>query len=428
MNDQTPLPAPGWYADPAAPATALRYWDGATWTEHVHPLEATDSAPADAGRDAAAAPADPDRAAAAAPADASPGAADADQGAPAPAAPDTGVPSADDGVAEATASDDGAPAEGPGTGTGTDAAESDPPAEPVSQAVPPVEVAPQQRPDPSSAAAQPNPYAAAQQPDPYSSAPRPNPYATAHQQNPSVTAPQQNPYSSAPQHPAPPAAPWAQGPGNPYQSAQAPQYGAPAGPPKSRAGLWIGLGIGGGVLLLLVIGLVIAVVAFFASIGNSMRGYEPAPLPSYDLDAPGGEAPDIDGEIYGMGDPFVIPDLAGTGEGWEVTVVDFSADAAEAASAAPGNKAFAVLVEVTNLGGVALDPYFAMTPTFVGDDGLEYTDLGMIEPGLFDVDTVEPGATSRFTATFEVPQDLEDAGTLLLYDGYMEEYFAVAVG
>ena len=30
---QTSIPAPGWYADPEAPAY-LRYWDGSGWTEH----------------------------------------------------------------------------------------------------------------------------------------------------------------------------------------------------------------------------------------------------------------------------------------------------------------------------------------------------------------------------------------------------------
>lgn len=30
-------PAAGWYNDPADGA-ALRWWDGATWTEHVRPM------------------------------------------------------------------------------------------------------------------------------------------------------------------------------------------------------------------------------------------------------------------------------------------------------------------------------------------------------------------------------------------------------
>ncbi len=384
MNDQTPLPAPGWYTDPAAPDSALRYWDGATWTEHTHPVATADPVASTPAGDGAAAEQD-----------AIPPAADAGEQASetAPTAPDTDVPSAPQPGA-----DDAEPAEPePAPEPSTTAAPAE--AEPATDRLPPT------------APAEAGPANA----EPYAAAPRqPDPYA--------------QPFHQA--GPPPPAAPWAQqGPGgNPYQQPRAAQYGAPAAAPTSRKGLWIGLGIGGGVFLLLVIGVVIAVVAFFASIGDSMREFQPAPLPSYDSGAPGGGAPEIDGEIHGMGEPFVIPDLAGTGEGWEVTVVDFSAEAAEAASAAPGNKAFAVLVEATNLGGVALDPYFAMTPTFVGDDGLEYTDFGMIEPGLIDVDEVEPGATTRFTATFEVPEDLEDAGTLVLYDGFMDETFAVAVG
>jgi hypothetical protein len=31
-----PLPQPGWYADPGR-AGALRWWDGAMWSEHTHP-------------------------------------------------------------------------------------------------------------------------------------------------------------------------------------------------------------------------------------------------------------------------------------------------------------------------------------------------------------------------------------------------------
>ncbi len=388
MNDHTPLPAPGWYADPAAPESTLRYWDGATWTEHTHPAAADSVAGTSAG-----------------------GGADAEQDATSPAAggqaaetaataPDTEVPSAG---APQPGADDAVPAELEPEPSPT----PEPEPEPSSAAAP--------APDQAEPAADPLPPTAPAQPEPASAEPG------------AAAPPQPNQYAQPGHQPGPPpAGPWAQQAygGNPYQ----PQYGAPAAAPTSRKGLWIGLGIGGGVLLLLVIGVIIAVVAFFASIGDSMRELQPAPLPSYDSGAPGDEAPEIDGEIHGMGEPFVIPDLAGTGEGWEVTVVDFSAEAAEAASAAPGNKAFAVLVEATNLGGVALDPYFAMTPTFVGDDGLEYSDYGMIEPGLFDVDFVEPGATARFTATFEVPEDLEDAGTLLLYDGSMEQTFAVAVG
>lgn len=34
----THLIAPGWYADPANQAQYLRWWDGATWTGHTHPV------------------------------------------------------------------------------------------------------------------------------------------------------------------------------------------------------------------------------------------------------------------------------------------------------------------------------------------------------------------------------------------------------
>lgn len=36
---------PGWYADPSGPG-ALRYWDGAAWTQHVQPVPAAPVAPA----------------------------------------------------------------------------------------------------------------------------------------------------------------------------------------------------------------------------------------------------------------------------------------------------------------------------------------------------------------------------------------------
>jgi hypothetical protein len=36
---------PGWYADPSGPG-ALRYWDGAAWTQHVQPMPAAPIAPA----------------------------------------------------------------------------------------------------------------------------------------------------------------------------------------------------------------------------------------------------------------------------------------------------------------------------------------------------------------------------------------------
>lgn len=48
MSDHTtPMPPAGWYPDWPA-AQQLRWWDGAAWTEHVHPM------PADTGHTAAA--------------------------------------------------------------------------------------------------------------------------------------------------------------------------------------------------------------------------------------------------------------------------------------------------------------------------------------------------------------------------------------
>lgn len=49
------MAVPGWYADPWRQA-ALRYWDGAMWTGHVHPgvvpppVPAPGPRPAEAGR------------------------------------------------------------------------------------------------------------------------------------------------------------------------------------------------------------------------------------------------------------------------------------------------------------------------------------------------------------------------------------------
>lgn len=37
-------PPPGWYADPQTPGTQ-RYWDGTTWTEHVHPPAGAQAGP-----------------------------------------------------------------------------------------------------------------------------------------------------------------------------------------------------------------------------------------------------------------------------------------------------------------------------------------------------------------------------------------------
>lgn len=45
MTEQLPtnesLPVEGWYPDPHTPETLLRWWDGRSWTEHVHELGAT---------------------------------------------------------------------------------------------------------------------------------------------------------------------------------------------------------------------------------------------------------------------------------------------------------------------------------------------------------------------------------------------------
>jgi hypothetical protein len=407
MNDQTPLPASGWYADPASPETTLRYWDGAIWTEHVHPLQSQA----------------PEEAASPEPGAEQESQAEADsvaESAPSEPAPDVAVPSAE-GV-DPSRSDADVPSADPSRSDAAEASEApvtDAAAAPVGDApAPAAPDAPAPSPEPAASAAQQPHTPYQQQPDPYGQQRSPaNPYA------PTAAVPQ--PGQGAPQ---PPAAPWSQGPGNPYQQPQPAQYGMQPGAPRSNKGLWIGLGIGGGVFLLLVIGIVVVIGVVFAGLTSAVRQFEPAPPPSSGLEAPGDEAPRIEGEVYGMGETFVVPDLSGTGDGWEVTVDDFSAEAADAASAAPGNKAFAVLVEVTNLGGSASDPYFAMTPTFVGSDGLEYTDYGMIEPGLYDLDDVDPGATVRFTATFEVPVGLEDTGTLLVYDAFMEQYTPVEVG
>jgi hypothetical protein len=40
----TNQPAQGWYADPND-AGQLRWWDGSTWTDHVHPAGGNDAAP-----------------------------------------------------------------------------------------------------------------------------------------------------------------------------------------------------------------------------------------------------------------------------------------------------------------------------------------------------------------------------------------------
>lgn len=46
-DDQTQLPAAGWYGDPQDPAQ-LRHWDGTKWTEHVRPM-VTQQAPGQVG-------------------------------------------------------------------------------------------------------------------------------------------------------------------------------------------------------------------------------------------------------------------------------------------------------------------------------------------------------------------------------------------
>ncbi|MET0161941.1 MAG: DUF2510 domain-containing protein, partial [Microbacteriaceae bacterium] len=384
MNDQTPLPAPGWYADPASPETTLRYWDGADWTEHVHPLEPQATGGA----------ASPEAGTAQEP---QVTAAPLAESAPTEPAPDVAVPSAEgvapsrfdaaeaaeEPVAEAAAAQDqdgdapaqAAPAE-PTPSPAPSAAE-----EPAAGPTVPDSAAPAAAPQ----AERPNPYAA-QQPH----GQQPNPYA------PTAAAP--HPGQGAPQ---PPTAPWAQGAANPYQQPQPAQYGAQPGAPKSNKGLWIGLGIGGGVFVLLVIGIIVAVAVFFANIGNTIRDFDPPVAPSFGAEEPPGtEAPEIEGEVYAMGEAFVVPDPFGSdGSGWELTVTDFSAEAAEAVSAAPGNKGFAVLVQATNLGTEAADPYFGLTPTFIGSDGLEYIDGEQIAPSLYDVDSIDAGATTQFTFT-----------------------------
>jgi len=435
MNDQTPLPAPGWYADPASPETTLRYWDGADWTEHVHPLEP--QAPDQAVSPESGTAQEPHIAAA-----------PVAESAPSEPAPDVAVPSAegvapsrfdaaeasDEPVTEPAAAQDGvAPA--PAAPSPEPSAVEEPPAAPTVPDSAAPAAAQAERPNPYAAqqpnGQQQNPYAA-QQPDP---AEQQEPYGQ--QQNPSGQQAPANPYAptaAAPQPsqgaPQPPTAPWAQGAANPYQQPQPAQYGAQPGAPKSNKGLWIGLGIGGGVFLLLVIGIIIAVIAFFANVSNSIRDFDPPVAPSFGAEEPPGtEAPEIEGEVYAMGEAFVVADPMGTGgNDWEITVTDFSAEAAEAAFAAPGNKAFAVLVQATNLGSAASDPYFDLTPTFIASDGLEYTDGGMIEPGLFDVDAIDAGATTQFTLTFEVPEDVADGGTVLIYDAFVESYAAVEVG
>lgn len=391
MNDQTPLPAPGWYADPASPETTLRYWDGADWTEHVHPLEP--QAPDQAASPESGTAHEPQVAAA-----------PVAESAPSEPAPDVAVPSAE-GVAPSRF-DAAEASEGPETEAAA-VQEGDAPA----QAAP---AEPTPSPEPRAVE---EPYG--QQQNPSGQQAPANPYA------PTAAAPQ--PSQGAPQ---PPTAPWAQGAANPYQQPQPAQYGAQPGAPKSNKGLWIGLGIGGGVFLLLVIGIIVAVIAFFANVRQSIDSYEPPVAPPFGAEEPPGtEAPEIEGEVYAMGEAFVVADPTGAGgNDWEITVTDFSAEAAEAAFAAPGNKAFAVLVQATNLGSAASDPYFGLTPSFIASDGLEYTDSGMIEPGLFDVDAIDAGATTQFTLTFEVPEDVADGGTVLIYDAFVESYAAVEVG
>ncbi len=450
MNDQTPLPAPGWYADPASPETTLRYWDGADWTEHVHPLEpqAPDAAagptagtaqePSIAAESSAAEQAAAEARRAGTGIAAGPGA--VAESAPSEPAPDVAVPSAED-VTPARFDDAESPQEPATEPAAEQEGDAASPATPA-EAAPPTEPRASDERAPAPGASEPAAPAAAPQTD------RPDPYAAqqpdpAEQQQPAPFGQPQtpygqqasaNPYAAAPQPgqgaSQPPTAPWAQGPGNPYQQPQPAQYGAQPGAPKSRKGLWIGLGIGGGVFLLLVIGIIVAVVAFFASVRQSIDSYEPPVAPPFGAEEPPGtEAPEIEGEVHAMGEAFVVPDpFSSDGSGWELTVTDFSAEAAEAVSAAPGNKGFAVLVQATNLGAEAADPYFGLTPTFVGSDGLEYVDGEQIAPSLYDVDSIDAGATTQFTFTFEVPEDLADGGTVVIYDGFRQASFAVEVG
>ncbi|WP_284231625.1 DUF2510 domain-containing protein [Arenivirga flava] len=359
MNDQTPLPAPGWYADPAAPGSALRYWDGATWTEHTHPA--------------------------------------------APAVPEASAPVGDAADAEQPATTPGADASEQPAGTAPTAPDTDVPSAGATESTA-------------------NGRTASTEPAP---APAPAPHAPVHQPNPSARPGDQPGGPGATGHPAPPAAPWAQGPGNPYRSPQVAQYGAPAGAPPSRTGLWIGLGIGGGVFLLLVIGVIVAVAAFLGAVNQGIRNL---PAPDYGQEQPEQPAPDREAETFAMGETFVVEDPLELGYDWQLTVTDFSAEAAEAALAPSDAKAFAVLVEATNIGSEASDPWVALTPYLVDSDGVEHPDSGAIEPGLFDVDQIEPGGSTRFTLTFEVPLDVADGGTVLFYDGYGDPAAAIAVG
>lgn len=402
MNDQNPLPAPGWYADPASPDAALRYWDGATWTEHTHPLEAAGSAGSAAAADAGAGtgPVAPD--------------AGRDAAATAPSAPDTEVPSAEVPNAEVP----NAPASSAEV-PGADERDAEP--------VPPVESAPEQRP---------NPYAADQAQTPLAAS-RPDPYAAAPQQsNPYAAAPQQpNPYAHpthqaggpGAQHPAPPTAPWAQGPGNPYQSPQAAQVGAPAAATTSRKGLWIGLGIGGGVFLLLVIGIIVAVSAFFSAISSGLAGQQdpdfgqggpgPGPLAG---EVPSTTTPSIAGDPLAIGDPVNYTSEYSPAISWELVLTEYLGDITDESAALYGGEVVAATAQITNTGTQPADPYTDLDAVFLTADGTAYDDWWYVEPGLIDLNTIEPGETVEFTFSFEIPAGAAEGGSIVITDYYVE--------
>ncbi|MGR6317107.1 hypothetical protein Q2K19_07455 [Micromonospora soli] len=260
---------------------------------------------------------------------------------------------------------------------------------------------------------------------PFPTAPMPpvptNPYAPQPPTSGAQYPPPQPPTSGAPYPPPaaaggayppppPPGAPYPPASG-PYPPAPGQPFGAP--PKKSNKGLWIGLGVGALVLLLLCCGG--GIFAIYSGAKKTQDAIDSLPTPGItsgpfdDTPAPGEpqstpEAGQTDGETFNMapGDTLIINDDDGT---IEITVSNFRTKKDSCQQSMPGPKKGMFLIadvtaEVTK-GTGSVNPFYFR---WKGADGSEESGIS----GAFS------GCGKLLTSGNDLPTGTKRAGQLVL--------------
>lgn len=151
--------------------------------------------------------------------------------------------------------------------------------------------------------------------------------------------------------------------------------------------------------------------------------------------APSGDADVAMSEAGARENPAALGTTV-TGDEWEVTVVDFNADANEdvlAANmfnepAAEGNKYVVATVDVTFLGEASDDPSWSLDVEYVTESGNVVggydNDAVAPEPTLNEIGEMYTGASGTGNIVFEVPE--EDSGLLRVAPGMIADHVFVS--